>query len=330
MTIRERTEELEDQTLSPFASQSRCAVRARKEEPCPIRTAYQRDRDRIIHSKSFRRLKRKTQVYVSPGDHYRTRMTHTLEVAQIARTIARGLRLNEDLTEAIALGHDVGHTPFGHVGEFALRDILGHFCHNEQSLRVVDVLEKDGKGLNLTEAVRDGIVNHTGPVQPKTLEGQIVRISDRIAYLCHDFDDAERAGMLTKADLPDAVRHDFGTGHSAMITCMVTDVIQNSLDQASIVQSDRIRQTMDEFRAFMFRRVYQSPALEPDRKRAAYIVKSLYNYYMEHPELLQREGMPPRTITSRDVVDYIAGLTDIFAIKQFREFYVPYIWDMQW
>ena len=330
MTIRERTEKIENTILSPYAARSSRAVRLRSEEPCPIRTAYQRDRDRILHSKSFRRLKRKTQVYISPGDHYRTRMTHTLEVAQIARTIARGLQVNEDLTEAIALGHDVGHTPFGHVGEFALQELLGHFSHNEQSLRVVDVLEKNGKGLNLTMAVRDGIVHHTGPVRPGTMEGKIVRISDRIAYLCHDFDDAVRAGMLTLQDLPPVVRAVLGETHSEMITCMVVDAIDGSAEKDDIIQSDRVRRAMDEFRAFMFRRVYQSPALEPDRRRAMYIVKSLYTYYMEHPEPLQREGPVFQAGDSRAVVDYIAGLTDIFAIKQFRELYVPYIWDMEW
>jgi dGTPase len=330
MLIRERIEEQERQILSPYAALSVCAVRARAEEPCPIRTAYQRDRDRIIHSKSFRRLKRKTQVYISPGDHYRTRMTHTLEVAQIARTIARGLQLNEDLTEAIAMGHDVGHTPFGHVGEFALQELLGHFRHNEQSLRVVSVLEKNGRGLNLTREVCDGIVHHTGPVQPHTLEGKIVRLSDRIAYLCHDFDDALRAGMLTVDSLPRRVRDVLGERHSAMITCMVSDVLEQSTGRPDISQSQRIKETMDEFRDFMFHQVYQSSALEPDRQRAVYIVKALYEYYSKHPDLLQRESDGSQLITQQQIVDYIAGLTDIYAIKLFRQFYVPLIWDMEW
>ena len=210
MSIREMLEEREYTMLSPYAAKSRESVRDRKEEPDPYRTDFQRDRDRILHSKCFRRLKHKTQVYIAPGDHYRTRMTHTLEVGQIGRTIARALRLNEDLTEAIAMGHDVGHTPFGHVGEYALRDMVGHFNHNEQSLRMVESIEKDGQGLNLTTAVRDGILGHTGSHMPLTLEGQIIRTADRIAYLCHDFDDALRAHMLRVNDLPKEVVQVFG------------------------------------------------------------------------------------------------------------------------
>ena len=206
MTVRERLEKQETQFLSAFAAKSIDAQREREEEPCKFRMAFQRDRDRVIHSKAFRRLKHKTQVYISPSDHYRMRMTHSLEVAQISRTIARGLSLNEDLTEAIALGHDVGHTPFGHAGEFAIRDWTGHFEHNEQSLRVVEYLEKNGQGLNLTFEVKDGILNHTGDNKPFTLEGNIVRVGDRIAYLCHDYDDGMRAGMLKSGDLPTLVK----------------------------------------------------------------------------------------------------------------------------
>ena len=230
MNIREQIEEREVLLLSPYAAKSRDAIRDLEEAPDPLRTAFQRDRDRIIHSKCFRRLKHKTQVYIAPGDHYRTRMTHTLEVGQIGRTVARALRLNEDLVEAIAMGHDVGHTPFGHVGEYALRDMVGHFNHNEQSLRMVEVLEKHGdhQGLNLTTAVRDGIVGHTGAHIPVTLEGQIIRIVDRIAYLCHDFDDAQRAGMLTAEELPFEVREHFGMTPSSMITAMVEDMVREA------------------------------------------------------------------------------------------------------
>lgn len=228
MNVRERIEEQEYENLSVWAAKSREARRKQPMEECPFRTKFQRDRDRILHSKSFRRLKHKTQVYIVAGDHYRTRMTHSLEVSQISRTIARGLRLNEDLTEAIALGHDVGHTPFGHAGEAAMAELTGHFTHNEQSLRVVEFLERSGQGLNLTFEVKDGIVNHTGNVLPKTLEGRIVRTADRIAYLCHDYDDSLRAGLLRPGDLPAAVYERLGEDTSHMITSMVSDMILNS------------------------------------------------------------------------------------------------------
>ena len=234
-TIRQRTEELEYQVLSPNAAKSREAVRRKAANECPFRTAYQRDRDRILHSKSFRRMKHKTQVYIMSGDHFRTRMTHSLEVAQIARTIARGLRLNEDLVEAISLGHDVGHTPFGHSGEAAMRELCGHFEHNEQSLRVVDYLERDGEGLNLTDAVRDGILHHTGGARASTMEGRIVHYADRIAYLCHDYDDSLRAGLLRPDDLPRLVTEAIGDAHSAMITGFVSDIIETSAKEHDIV-----------------------------------------------------------------------------------------------
>lgn len=240
MTIRERTEAVERQLLSPRATFSDTARRDRPEEECPLRTAFQRDRDRILHSGFFRRMKHKTQVYIAPrGDHYRTRMTHTLEVAQIGRTMARALRLNEDLIEAMALGHDLGHTPFGHVGESALNDACGHFHHNEQSVRIVEVLDKGGQGLNLTREVRDGILHHTGAVRAASPEGQLLKYADRIAYLCHDFDDAEAAGLLTAEDLPDNVRRRFGETHSEMITAMVTDLIAGAMDSAVIRMSPR-------------------------------------------------------------------------------------------
>lgn len=327
MNIREHIEEREELLLSPYAAKSRDAIRDEEEAPDPLRTAFQRDRDRIIHSKCFRRLKHKTQVYIAPGDHYRTRMTHTLEVGQIGRTVARALRLNEDLVEAIAMGHDVGHTPFGHVGEYALRDMVGHFNHNEQSLRMVEVLEKHGErqGLNLTKEVRNGILGHTGETIPYTLEGQIIRIVDRIAYLCHDYDDAQRAGMLTADDLPEEVRCHFGTTPSSMITAMVKDMVEQSLEQPSISMSSHIESTMHIFRQFMFKRVYLAPALIPDRNKAAHVVKNLFTHFMEHPEdietYVEREGL----YSTIDIVDYVAGLTDQYAIKLFKNYYIPNI-----
>lgn len=329
MTIRERTQHIERQILSPLASFSDEARRARPEEECPLRTPYQRDRDRILHSTAFRRMKHKTQVYIAPeGDHYRTRMTHTLEVAQIGRTMARALQLNEDLVEAIALGHDLGHTPFGHVGESALNDICGHFHHNEQSLRIVDVLEKDGQGLNLTEAVRDGIVHHTGATVAKTLEGQLVKYADRIAYLCHDFDDAEAAGLLTEKDLPDNVRRAFGTTHSDMITAMVTDLVASVPTDHKIHMSKEGDATLLEFREFMFHKVYLSPDLEPDRERGYNVVQMLYTHYMKHPEEIPMIRRMLADDVSQAVTDLIAGLTDNHAIALFQEIFVPRFWKM--
>ncbi len=327
MNIREHIEEREDLLLSSYAARSSAALRDIDEEPDPLRTAFQRDRDRIIHSKCFRRLKHKTQVYIAPGDHYRTRMTHTLEVGQIGRTVARALRLNEDLVEAIAMGHDVGHTPFGHVGEYALRDLVGHFNHNEQSLRMVEVLEKHGnrQGLNLTKEVRDGILGHTGPIMPTTLEGQIIRIVDRIAYLCHDYDDAQRAGMLEAKDLPDEVRLYFGDTPSSMITAMVKDMVEQSLDKPEIRMSPDIEGTMNIFRQFMFKNVYLAPALIPDRKKAAHIVKNLFIHFMEYPSDIETYVERNGIYSTVDIVDYVAGLTDQYAIKLFKDFYIPNI-----
>ena len=327
MGIREEIEERKFNMLAPRATKSRGAKRARPENEDPLRTAFQRDRDRIIHSKCFRRLKHKTQVYIAPGDHYRTRMTHTLEVGQIGRTVARALRLNEDLVEAIAMGHDVGHTPFGHVGEYALRDLVGHFNHNEQSLRMVEVLEKDGQGLNLTEEVRDGILGHTGPHIPVTLEGQIIRIADRVAYLCHDYDDARRAGMLTAESLPDEVKEHMGITPSKMITAMVTDMVYASWDAPAITMSPTMTDVMNSFRRFMFENVYMAPTLMPDRKKAAHVVKFLFYHYLDNPELLREEVGHDKIVSLTDIVDYVAGLTDNYAIKQFKEFYIPRLWD---
>lgn len=327
MTIRERTEEIERQILSPLAAFSDEAARDREEDECPLRTPYQRDRDRILHCSAFRRMKHKTQVYIAPeGDHYRTRMTHTLEVAQIGRTMARALRLNEDLTEAIALGHDLGHTPFGHVGESALNDICGHFRHNEQSLRIVEVLEKDGQGLNLTTAVRDGMLHHTGAVPAKTLEGQLVKYADRIAYLCHDFDDAQAAGLLSEKDLPDRVRQRFGTTHSEMITAMVNDLVATVLADHTIHMSKEGDETLLEFREFMFHRVYLSADLVPDRERGYNVVQMLYEHYMKHPEEIPMVRRMLAKDTSQAVTDLIAGLTDNHAIALFQDIFVPRFW----
>lgn len=325
MNIREESEELEYKNLSPYAAKSREARRSRPMEECEFRTKFQRDRDRILHSKSFRRLKRKTQVYIVAGDHYRTRMTHSLEVAQISRTIARGLRLNEDLVEAIALGHDVGHTPFGHAGEAAMAKLIGHFAHNEQSLRVVDHLERGGEGLNLTEEVKDGILNHTGKNLPRTLEGRIVRTADRIAYLCHDYDDSLRSGLITPEDLPPEVADNFGTTTSRMITSMVSDMIYSSLGKDDILQSERVAEVMNIFRSFMFRRVYLSEALSREREQAVFIFRELFSHYMEHfselpEEFVRREERWGRQQT---VVDYVAGLTDGYAVQLFERIFIP-------
>ena len=327
MTIREQLEKREE-ILSPFAAQSKNADRQRQEEPDLYRTAFQRDRDRILHCKAFRRLKHKTQVYISPGDHYRTRMTHSLEVSQICRTIGRALNLNEDLIEAIALGHDVGHTPFGHAGEQALREITGHYEHNEQSLRILDHLEKDGEGLNLTQEVRDGILNHTGPEKPKTLEGAIVKTGDRIAYLCHDFDDGLRSGVIKSEDLPEAVRNILGSKHSEMITAMVTDMISSSLNKGEILQSQEVKDAMDLFRRFMFSKVYLTPEIMIEREKASHVIKGLHDYFMRHPEKLPEEYSVREEEWGRKMIvtDYIAGLTDLYAVNLYQKLFIPSIW----
>lgn len=328
MNIRERIEAQEYKVLSSFASKSREAIRDKEDDACEFRTAFQRDRDRVIHSKAFRRLKHKTQVYISPGDHYRMRMTHSLEVSQISRTIARGLMLNEDLTEAIALGHDVGHTPFGHVGEYALREIIGHYNHNEQSLRVVEYLERGGKGLNLTLEVKDGILNHTGGNKCITLEGNIVRIGDRIAYLCHDYDDGIRAGMIRAVDLPEKVAKTLGTNPSNMITVMVSDMIKTSDGHNEIRMSTKVKAAMEEFREFMFSKVYHSVELEPDRKKAKYVIHKIYEHFILHPESLPQEFLERESTWGLEVtiIDYIAGLTDIYAVHLFEQLFIPSKW----
>ncbi|WP_407307242.1 deoxyguanosinetriphosphate triphosphohydrolase [Desulfosporosinus sp. SB140] len=322
--IRERSER-EEERLSVYAAKSKDAGREREEEECPIRTKFQRDRDRILHSKPFRRLKHKTQVYIAPtGDHYRTRMTHSLEVSQICRTIARGLQLNEDLIEAIALGHDVGHTPFGHVGEEALRKIIGHFEHNEQSIRIMKVLARDGLGLNLTKPVLDGILHHTGEGVPFTLEGQIVKTGDRIAYLCHDYDDALRAGLLVQGDLPENVKRTLGEKPSEMITTMVVDMIEASNGQNQIKQSLEVSSAMQEFRQFMFSRVYNSSTLREERRKGQCIVQALFEYYSKDIEKLPKNYLIwAEGNETQAVVDYISGLTDNYAIDLFTTLFVP-------
>ena len=325
MDIRERTENLEYEILAPYAAKSRECHRRQTLTACPLRTDFQRDRDRILHSKAFRRLKHKTQVYIIAGDHYRTRMTHSLEVAQIARTIARALRLNEDLTEAIALGHDVGHTPFGHAGEAAMAHLLGHFAHNEQSLRVVDYIERNGEGLKLTDEVRDGIVNHTGGQRPKTLEGRIVHIADRIAYLCHDYDDSCRAGVLAASDLPATVQENMGIEPSAMITTMVTDLVQCSQGQNDILMSEEMEKLMKVFRDFMFKKIYHSQHLLKERAQAAFVLQELYGYFMANVQSLPDDfcSREKRWGRQQIVADYVAGLTDSYAVALFKDIFMP-------
>jgi dGTPase len=305
----------------------------------PYRTEFQRDRDRILHSKAFRRLSHKTQVFLAPeGDHYRTRLTHTLEVAQIARSIARALRLNEDLTEAIALGHDLGHTPFGHSGEEALNEILGEiraqwpsapakFVHNRQSLRIVEKLEYEGKGLNLTREVRDGILGHTGDYVPETLEGQIVRIADRIAYVNHDIDDALRGGVLSDSQLPAKAVKVLGANHGARITTMVQSMIEQSVDADQIRMSDEVWQAMMVMRDFLFKHVYLSERAKAEEPKARGVVRRLFMHYLEHPEDLPADERPAsREELPQAVIDYVAGMTDRFAIRTFDELFVPNKW----
>lgn len=325
MLVRERIEEQEYLLLSPVAAKSREAVRDRPQEECIFRSKFQRDRDRIIHSKAFRRLKHKTQVFIISGDHYRTRMTHSLEVSQIGRTIARSLRLNEDLTEAIAMGHDVGHTPFGHSGEAALNRLTGHFAHNEQSLRVLQELEKGGRGLNLTREVQDGILHHSGNTRPFTLEGRIVHWADRIAYLCHDFDDSMRANILTADDLPEVVRERIGTVTSHMITAMVSDVICQSEKAGDIVFSEPMEEAMAVFRKFMFENIYHSELLAKERSQGVFVVEQLYRFFMENSGRLPEEFRQRQHECSlqQTVVDYVAGLTDSYAVQLFNEIFIP-------
>lgn len=330
--IRDEIENTERLMLSPHAclsSQSR--GRAVEIEPCEVRTAFQRDRDRIIHCKSFRRLKHKTQVFMAPqDDHYRTRLTHTLEVSQIARTIARSLRLNEDLTEAIALGHDLGHTPFGHACERELNRLMKNgFRHNIHSLRVVDVLEKDYRGLNLTFEVRNGIVCHTGDEIPQTLEGQIIRLSDRIAYINHDIDDAVRAKILHESDLPKHCTDILGKSHGDRINTMILDVVNTSRqDYACVRMSKEIGEATDELRDFLFKNVYTDTIAQQENDKACNIVKMMFDYFTAHTDKLPDEYREHIDVYGIEqvVCDYIAGMTDLYAIKLFNEIFVPKVW----
>jgi dGTPase len=318
-----RVRELEERSLSALAVRSyETKGRAQPEQPCRLRTPFQRDRDRIFHSKAFRRLAHKTQVFIDPeGDHFRTRLTHTLETTGISRGAARALRLNEDLTEAIGLGHDLGHTPFGHAGENALSAILDEkvgrsFHHNEHSLRVVDVLERDGRGLNLTAEVRDGILNHTGENEPATLEGRIVRLVDRVAYINHDIDDAIRAGAVKKSDLPRKAIAILGDSGSRRIDTLVHDIVESSTGSDDIRQSEQVAEAMLSLREFMFERVYLSEHTRAQNERAVLVVRSLFVYLLEHPEAItEKEGREGDAV--ENATDYLAGMTDRFALTLF-------------
>ena len=334
MTIREELEIREKEILAPWACFSReSRGREKPEIPCDIRPCFQRDRDRILHSKSFRRLKDKTQVFLAPaGDHYRTRLTHTLEVSQNARTIAKALCLNEDLVEAITLGHDLGHTPFGHAGERALNRIcpLG-FRHNEQSLRLVDVLERGGRGLNLCWEVRDGILNHQTSGSPATLEGQIVRISDKIAYFHHDMDDAMRAGILTEEEVPAEITDVAGKTTGERLDYFIHDMIRNSQNKPVISMSEPAAKAMKDMRAFMFRRVYSDPVAKAEEKRAEQLVEVLYEYFCTHlnelPDFYEHM-IVDETSKMRAVCDYISAMSDHFAIAKYEELFVPKAWSV--
>lgn len=328
--LREQAERLEREILSPYAAHA-ADTRGRETaiEPCPIRTDYMRDRDRIIHCKSFRRLKHKTQVFLSPaGDHYRTRLTHTLEVSQIARTLARGLRLNEDLTEAIALGHDLGHTPFGHAGEGVLNQLVpGGFEHNVQSLRMVEKLE-NGTGLNLTWEVRDGILNHSGKGQAATLEGKIVCLSDKIAYINHDIDDSIRAGVLFEEDLPADCTAVLGHSHGHRINTLILDVLKNSCGQPEIEMSQQVSEKFWKLRAFMFEHVYLNQVAKREEGKGKHVVEQLYRYYLEHLELLPADFSKfiAQDGEARVAADYIACMTDRYAVMDYEKLFVPKEW----
>lgn len=333
MNIREEQEKREHLIFSPYASFSdESRGRDRDEEPCPMRTIYQRDRDRIIHCKAFRRLKHKTQVFLAPeGDHYRTRLTHTLEVAQIARSIARALNLNEDLTEAIALGHDLGHTPFGHAGERTLNSLcpMG-FAHYKQSIRVVEFLEKDGQGLNLTWEVRDGILNHRTSGSPSTLEGKAVRLSDKIAYINHDIDDGIRAGILKESDIPSEYTDVLGNSTKERLNTMISDIIMNSIGKNNLVMSEPVHKAMTELRKFMFESLYLNPTAKSEEAKADKLITELYRYYVANTDKLP--DTYKRFITEFDerpeqvVCDYIAGMSDQYSISKFQEIFVPKAW----
>ena len=332
MELREKQEEIEEKILGPFAMKSvNTKGRIRPEKKCDIRTDFQRDRDRIIHCKAFRRMKHKTQVFISPeGDHYRTRLTHTLEVAQIARSIARALSLNEDLTEAIALGHDLGHTPFGHAGESALNEICtGGFEHNKQSLRVADTIEKDGNGLNLTWEVRDGILNHRTSTKPSTMEGMVVRLSDKIAYTNHDIDDAIRAGILD--DIPKEFKDVLGNSSSSRINSMIRDTIENSEGIRDIKMSEDMKETLGGLRQFMFENVYLSDHAVSEKKKVHGLITNLFDYFRDNPEKMDGEFkklMENGEDKERVACDYVACMTDRYAITLYKKLFIPSSWSI--
>ncbi len=334
MEVREILEQREIEILSPYAAKA-AQSRGRRvpEDECDIRTAYMRDRDRIVHCKAFRRLKDKTQVFLAPqGDHYRNRMTHTLEVSQTARTVARCLRLNEDLVEAIALGHDLGHTPFGHAGEAALNSVCPYgFKHNEQSVRIVDKLEKDGKGLNLTWEVRDGILNHGTADHPSTLEGQVVRLCDKISYIHHDMDDAERAGILCEDDIPLHLRNLLGSTTRIRLNTFIHDIVSASTGKDHIEMSEEIGGAMFELRRFMFQNLYTNPAAKGEEEKAVRMLKELYAYYRSNPDRMAPEYVRMVETENEDidraVCDYISGMTDQYSIATFSRIFVPKAWD---
>ena len=336
MTIREELERLEHKRLNPlaaFSDRSKGRPHAEPEREDDVRTCYQRDLDKIVHSKSFRRLMHKTQVFLQPeGDHYRTRMTHTLEVTRIACTITRALGLNEDLAQAIAMGHDLGHTPFGHAGEDALTRCMGKpFRHNEQSLRVVDFLENDGRGLNLTYEVRMGILGHTGAFVPETLEGQVVRRSDQMAYVNHDIDDATRAGILTNEDIPREISDVLGKTHSQRINTLVCDTIHTSREAGEIRLSPKVDQALKDLRSFMFERVYYNPVAKGEESRAKDMLCRLFEYYTAHPEALPEDFQPQMSFEGleRTVCDYIAGMTDKYAVDTYTKVFIPVGWGVR-
>lgn len=336
MTIREELERQEHRQLfekAAFSDESRGRLRPEQTQENDVRTAYQRDSDRIVHSKAFRRLMHKTQVFLRPeGDHYRTRMTHTLEVSRIARTIARALNLNESLTEAVALGHDLGHTPFGHAGEVALTQAMGTpFRHNEQSLRVVDVLERGGQGLNLTYEVRMGILGHTGDRIPETMEGQIVRLADRIAYVNHDIDDGVRAGILREEDVPKSITDVLGNRYRERINTLVCDCIVTSREAGEILLSPCIQQALNELREFMFQKVYRNPVAKGEESKAKDMLLRMYEYYYNHPEKLPEDFQPQLSFEGmeRTVCDYIAGMTDKYAVDKYTELFIPTGWNVR-
>lgn len=335
-TLREELELREHTYLNPkaaFSDETRGRVRPEEDRADDVRTCYQRDIDRIVHCKAFRRLMHKTQVFLRPeGDHYRTRMTHTLEVGRIARTICKALGLNEDLAEAAAMGHDLGHTPFGHAGEIALTEVMGTaFCHNEQSLRVVDLLENDGAGLNLTYEVRMAILGHTGNRVPETLEGQVVRRADRIAYVNHDIDDAIRAGILSEEDIPRSIIKVLGSDYRQRINTLVCDVVDASRESREILLSPGVEQALDDLRSFMFERVYRNPVAKSEESKARDMLQKLYLHYMEHQEDLPENFQPQLSIEGmqRTVCDYIAGMTDKYAVDKYTELYIPMGWHVR-